>query len=218
MVRSALGRDMICPNIELDLDVLGTGKLAAASVPVGLSGSTFALGNALDAAGADEGIGLSAPHDGEVASPFVLLAEVGNVVDNGDVGGREGLGSMNEKKLCDRECFWWCPRRAEGPLDNWLEVLLLIGVLSSPPELGGGFPPNVNPSPSRFGGGGVTPNVADCGVAVLYTLLEFRCANDAECGLDMMVMGASTSCTPSSAMEGAGFAPGLGKWIDRFLE
>ena len=218
MVRNAPGRDIICPNIELDLDVLGTGRLAAASVPAGLSGSTFALGNAVDAAGADEGIGLSAPQEGDVALPFVLLAKVGNVVDGGDVGGSVGLGCMNEKKLCERECLWWCPRRVEGPLDDWLEVLLLIRVLSNPPELGGGLPPNVNPSPSRFGGGAVRLKVADCGVVVLCPLLELRYANDAECGLDMIVIGASTSCTPSSAIEGAGFAPGLGKWIDRFLE
>lgn len=192
------------------MEVLGTGRLAAASVPAGLSGSTFALGNAVDAAGADEGIGLIAPQEGDVALPFVLLGEVGNMVDGEEAGGSEGLGSMNEKKLCERECLWWCPRRAEGPLDDWLEVLLLIGMLSSPPESGGGFPPNVNPSPSRFGGGSITPKVADCGV-VLCPLLELRYASDAESGLGMIVLGASTSCAPSSAMEGVGFAPGLGK-------
>ena len=202
---------MICPNIELDLDVLGTGRLAAASVPAGLSGSTFALGNAVDTAGADEGIGLIAPQEGDVALPFLLLGEVGNMVDGEDAGGSEGLGSMNEKKLCERECLWWCPRRAEGPLDDWLEVLLLIGMLSSPPELGGGFPPNVNPSPSCFGGGSIPLKVADCGVVVLCPPLELRYASDAESGLGMIELGASTSCAPSSAMEGVGFAPGLGK-------
>jgi len=125
---------------------------------------------------------------------------------------------MNEKKLCERECLWWCPRRAEGPLDDRLEGLLLIGMLSSPPELGGGLPPNVNPSPSRFGGGDVTLKVVGCGVVLLCPLLELRYANDAECGLGMIVIGASTSCAPSSAMEGVGFAAGLGKWSDRFLE
>jgi hypothetical protein len=202
---------MICSNIELDLDVLGTGRLAAASVPAGLSGSTFALGNAVEAAGADVGVGLTAPQEGDVTLPFVLPEEVGNAVDDEDAGGSEGLGSMNEKKLCERECLWWCPRRAEGPLDDWLEVVLLIGVLSSPPELGGSFPPNVKPSPSRFGGGGVTEKVVDCGVVLLCPLLELRYANDAECGLGIIVTGASTSCAPSSAMEGVWFAPGLGK-------
>lgn len=95
---------------------------------------------------------------------------------------------------------------------------MLIGILSSAAELGGGFPPNVNPSPSRFGGGGVTLRVAECGVVVVGPLLDFRYENDAECGLEMIVTGASTSCEPSSAMEGVGFAPGLGKYIDRFLE
>src|SRR5258706_4427065 len=105
---------------------------------------------------------------------------------------------MNEKKLCERECLWWCPRRAEGPLDDWLEVLLLIGMLSSPPELGGGFPPNVNPSPSRFGGGSITLKVADCGGVVSCPPLELRYANDAESGLGMIVVGASNSWPPSS--------------------
>lgn len=109
---------MICPNIELDLDVLGTGRLAAASVPAGLSGSTSALGNAVEADGVDADMGLSAPQVGDVALPVMLLGEVGNVVDDEDAGGSEGLGSMNEKKLCERECLWWCPRRAEGPLDD----------------------------------------------------------------------------------------------------
>ena len=95
---------------------------------------------------------------------------------------------------------------------------MLIGILSSAAELGGSFPPNVNPSPSRFGGGGVALKVADCGVLLLCPLLDFRYGNDAECGLEMSVTGASTSCEPSSAMEGVGFAPGLGKYIDRFLE
>lgn len=84
-------------------------------------------------------------------------------------------------------------------------------MLSSPPEWGGGFPPNVNPSPSRFGGGGVALKVVDCWVGALCPLLELRYANDAEWGLGMVVIGASTSCAPSSAMEGVGFAPGLGK-------
>lgn len=96
-------------------------------------------------------------------------------------------------------------------------MLLLTGMLSNPPELGGGFPPNVNPSPSRFGGGGVGLRAAEFGV-VLLCLLELRCANDAECGLGMIVTGASTSLKPSSAMEGVGFAPGFGKYIDKFLE
>jgi len=201
---------MICPNIELDLDVLGTGRLAAASVLAGLSGSTSALGNAVAAAGADAGIGLIAPQEGDVVLPFVLLGEMDNVVDDEDAGGSEGLGSMNEKKLCERECLWWCPRRVEGPLDDWLEVLLLTGMLSGPPELGGGFPPNVNPSPSCFGGG-VTLKVVDCRVVAFRPLLELRYANDAEWGLGMIALGASTSCVPSSAIEGVGFASGLGK-------
>ena len=86
LVRNAPGRDMTCPNIELDLDVLGVGRLAAASVPVGLSGSTSALGNAVDAGGADVGMGLIGPQEGDVALPFVLLGEVENVVDDEDVG------------------------------------------------------------------------------------------------------------------------------------
>ena len=93
-----------------------------------------------------------------------------------------------------------------------------IDILSSPAELGGGLPPNVNPSPSRFGGRGVALKVADCGVILLCPLLDVRYANDAERGLEMIVTGASTSCESSSAMEGVGFAPGLGKCIDRFLE
>jgi hypothetical protein len=103
-------------------------------------------------------------------------------------------------------------------LNDWLEVLLLIEMLSRPPELGGGFPPNVNPSPSRFGGGGVTATFVDCWVVALCPVLDLRCANDAEWELGMIVIGASTSCVPSSAMEGVGFAPDLGKYIDRFLE
>jgi len=55
LVRNAPGRDMTCPNIELNLDVLGVGRLAAVSVPAGLSGSTFKLGNAVDAGGAGWG-------------------------------------------------------------------------------------------------------------------------------------------------------------------
>jgi hypothetical protein len=97
---------MICPNIELDLDVLGIGRLAAASVLGGVSGSTFALGKAVAPAGADAGMGLIAPQEGDMALPFVLIGEVVNVVDDEDAGGSEGLGSMNEKKLCERECLW----------------------------------------------------------------------------------------------------------------
>jgi hypothetical protein len=81
-------------------------------------------------------------------------------------------------------------------------------MLSRPPELGGGFLPNVNPSPSRFGGGGVVLKVVDCEVLVVCPVLELRCANDAECGLGMIVTGASTDCPPSSAMEGV---PDFGK-------
>ena len=117
-MRNALGRDTICPNIELDLDVLGTGRLAAGSVLAGLSGSISAFGNAVDV---DVGKGLIGPQEGDVgycALPFALLGEVGNVLDDGDAGGIEGLSSMNEKKLCERECLWWCPRRAEGPLKD----------------------------------------------------------------------------------------------------
>lgn len=117
-MRNALGRDIICPNIELDLDVLGTGRLAAGSVLAGVSGSISAFGNAVDA---DEGMGLIGPQEGDAgycALPFALLGDAGNVLDDEDGGGSEGLGSMNEKKLCERECLWWCPRRAGGPLED----------------------------------------------------------------------------------------------------
>lgn len=112
---------MIRPNIELDLDVLGTGRMAAGSVLVGLSESISALGNAVDMADAELGMGLIGPQEGDVgycALPFALLGEVGNVVEDAGAAGNEGLGSMNEKKLCERECLWWCPRRAEGPLED----------------------------------------------------------------------------------------------------
>ena len=110
LVRNAVGRDIICPNIELDLDVLGTGRLAAGSVLAGLSGSMSALGNAVDATDADVGMGLIGPQEGDTgysALPLALLGEVVNAVgEEGDTGGSEGLGSINEKKLCERECLW----------------------------------------------------------------------------------------------------------------
>jgi hypothetical protein len=113
---------MICPNIELDLDVLGAGRLAAGSVLASLSGSISALGNAVDASEeADGGMGLMGPQAGDFRCcplALALLGEVGNGVSDGDVDVSEGLGSMNEKKLCERECLWWCPRRVEGPFED----------------------------------------------------------------------------------------------------
>jgi hypothetical protein len=105
-------------------------------------------------------------------------------------------GSRNEKKLCERECLWWWPRR-----DPWG-----IGGGSSSVEatMGGRRPPKVKPSPNFFGGlervgdalGIGTPTWEKSSVGGLISI----------------------SCEPSSTMVLWGSEPGRGKNTDRFRE
>lgn len=107
-------------------------------------------------------------------------------------------GSRNEKKLCERECLWWCPRR--GALD----CRCRSSVEAPPLTMGGGRPPKVKPSPNLFAGlervgealGIGTPAVGEMSVGGL----------------------SSSSCAPSSAMVLCGSEPGRGKNTERFRE
>lgn len=63
----------------------------------------------------------------------------------GDAGRPLAPGSRNEKKLCDIECLWWCPRR------DVADIGVCPPVISSP-STPGGRAPNVNPAPRGVGG------------------------------------------------------------------
>jgi hypothetical protein len=108
-------------------------------------------------------------------------------------------GSRNEKKLWERECLWWCPRRDARGSGG------CSSVEAPPSTMGGGRPPKVKPSPNLFAGlervgdalGIGTPSVG--GTSSVSGLI-------------------SSSCAPSSAMVLCGSEPGRGKKTERFRE
>jgi len=66
--------------------------------------------------------------------------------------GCAAVGSRKEKKLCERECLWWCPRRfgLENALVSCASWCWWNWVSDD-----GGLPPNLNPCPSGVRGGSV---------------------------------------------------------------
>ena len=70
-----------------------------------------------------------------VSEPLLLL--LGELLESPP----STVGSRNEKKLCDRECLWWCPR-LEVVDDDDDEVVRGAAVRSALP---GGREPKVNP-------------------------------------------------------------------------
>ena len=126
----------------------------------------------------------------------------GEVGVHGDTGTGRSLGtvepgSRNEKKLCERECLWWCPRRdprGSGGCCSSVEA-----------TMGGGRPPKVKPSPNFFGG---LERVGDAlGIGTP--------AGGAGPSVGGLI---SISCEPSSAMVLWGSEPGRGKNTERFRE
>lgn len=104
-------------------------------------------------------------------------------------------GSRNEKKLCERECLWWCPRRearARGSCSSTIPSSLWVG---------GGRPPKVKPSPSFFGTFERVGDALGIGTPVVSLCGSIR-----------------ISCAPSSAIALWGNEPGRGKNMERLRE
>ena len=118
-------------------------------------------------------------------------------------------GSKNEKKLCDMECLWWCPRLAVEPDDeDELDLVINSGAPVGSDCLGG-LPPNVKPTPMGVGGPApLNERVRDAGKLMLGLLAD---------GMTETGAGASSS-TRSSRASDMEEAPGLGKKTDRFRE
>lgn len=111
-------------------------------------------------------------------------------------------GSRNEKKLCDIECLWWCPRRAD------VGVCARAPVSSSGESApGGGRPPNVKPAPRGVIGWAPGRLMLDPAEGIVLT------------GASMSPSpGITSSCAPSSAMAAGGRVPGRGKNTERLRE
>jgi hypothetical protein len=105
-------------------------------------------------------------------------------------------GLRNKKKLCERECLWWCshrdPRGGGG------------GCSSVKATMGGGHLLKVKPSPTFFGG---LERVGDA--------LGIRTSAGVEPSVGGLI---SISCEPSSAIVLWGSEPGRGKNTERFHE
>ena len=116
-------------------------------------------------------------------------------------------GSRKEKKLCDMECLWWCPRLKEED-DEPRDAVISSGV--GPSSVAGGRPPKVKPAPR-----GVR------GPPPMWRELGMLMAGPAE---GMALMDASSSTrksplpSPSSEMEDEGREPGRGKKMERLRE
>ena len=121
--------------------------------------------------------------------------DTGVCCDVGSLGPVEP-GSRNEKKLCERECLWWCPRRDPRGSGG--------GSSSVEATMGGGRPPKVKPSPNFFGG------VEGVGDALGIGTPAWE-----EPSVGGLI---SISCEPSSAMVLWGREPGRGKNTERFRE
>lgn len=107
-------------------------------------------------------------------------------------------GSRNEKKLCERECLWWCPRRdARGRCG-------CSSIKAFPLWAGGGRAPKVKPSPSLFCGRERVGDALGIGTSAA--------AEESVCG------SISSSCVPSSAIVLWGSEPGRGKNMERLRE
>ena len=107
-------------------------------------------------------------------------------------------GSRNEKKLCERECLWWCPRRdARGSGE-------CSSIRAFPLWAGGGRPPKVKPSPSLF-----------CGLERVGDALGIGTPAASEASSHESIL---SSCAPSSAITLWGSEPGRGKNMERLRE
>ena len=107
-------------------------------------------------------------------------------------------GSRNEKKLCERECLWWCPRRDARGSGGCSSIRAL------PLWVGGGRPPKVKPSPSLF-----------CGLERVGDALGIDTPAAAGASSRESI---SRSCMPSSAIALCGSEPGRGKNMERLRE
>lgn len=140
---------------------------------------------------------------------LVALTPAEDDVDHGDRGGASSSvcfspltapGSRNEKKLCDRECLWWCPRREEVPPDSDLDIAGGCGAF-----VAGGRPPKVKFAPS----GVVGARAERAALGRLY-------AASAE---GIVLTGASALPVPSSSIvESCERVPGRGKKTERLRE
>lgn len=108
-------------------------------------------------------------------------------------------GSRNEKKLCDKECLWWCPR-----LDADEERGAVIS--SGEGRCDGGRAPKVNPCPSGVMG----PRVLEPGMLTLDPAEGINGTSSS-----MLI---STSCDPSSEIVLVPREPGRGKKTDKLRE
>ena len=116
------------------------------------------------------------------------------------------LFRSNEKKLCDIECLWWCPRRDGPPAEDGC-------CATSPGEMGCEDCPAEAEAEAEAGGR--TPKVKPSRKA------RWPGPGDA-LGMGTPSSGGGTlkssSCAPSSAMLVAGSEPGRGKYTERLRE
>lgn len=158
----------------------------------------FSLGNVVLCGTGEAG----KPEDGSgvQGETGVIVGWVCSSSSRGDAESMFAPGSRKEKKLCDRECLWWWPRREVD--DEEVELADIRGAV------GGERPPNVKPAPS---------GVAGCAVAEWERLTLEPAEGMGSAGASSSTL-TSISCEPSSAMVLCGSEPGRGKNMDRFRE
>jgi hypothetical protein len=128
----------------------------------------------------------------------------GNVGAQGDMGtgvccdlwslGPIVPGLRNEKKLCESECLWWCPRYdPQGSGGDCSSVKVTMGR---------GHPPKVKPSPNFFGSLGSVGDALGIGTP----------AGEGPSVGGLILI----SCKPSLAMVLWGSEPSQGKNTERF--